>query len=218
MRPAHPAKYTPILIDKFKTLLTGTEKILDPFAGTGRIFNLLNTHPALDIHAVEIEPEWASYDERIICADALNLPFENETFDCIITSPTYGNRMADHHEAKDRSIRNTYRHKLGRKLHPNNSGQLQWGKDYKDFHTKAWIECGRVLNPNGKFILNIKDHIRNGQVQFVTDWHISVLTTMHYIVEDHIKINLSGNRFGSNGQLRISYESIIVFRKNKRSL
>ena len=42
--------------------------------------------------------------------DATALPFADWTFDAVITSPTYGNRMADHHNAQDGSRRVSYRH------------------------------------------------------------------------------------------------------------
>ena len=84
-------------------------------------------------------------------------------FDGICTSPTYGNRMADSHDAKDGSSRNTYTHKLGRKLDVNNSGKMQWGNEYKKLHTKAWNECFRVLKNDGVFILNFKNHIKKGK-------------------------------------------------------
>lgn len=45
-----------------------------------------------------------------VIGDATRLPFDNRMFDAVITSPTYGNRMADHHDAQDGSKRITYRH------------------------------------------------------------------------------------------------------------
>jgi hypothetical protein len=65
--------------------------------------------------------------------------FDDATFDAICTSPTCGNRMADHHEARDISPRHTYRHVLGRPRTPGNSGALQWGdgiagEEYRALH------------------------------------------------------------------------------------
>ena len=48
---------------------------------------------------------------------------------------------------------------------------MQWGDAYRSFHVKAWREAWRVLRPGGRFVLNIKDHIRNGERMPVTDWH-----------------------------------------------
>ena len=59
--------------------------------------------------------------------DSGQMHYPDVTFDAICTSPTYGNRMADHHEARDGSPRDTYRHVLGRPLTPGNSGALHWG-------------------------------------------------------------------------------------------
>jgi hypothetical protein len=83
---------------------------------------------------VELEPEWASQHPRTMVGDARALPLPDATFDMVVTSPTYGNRMTDHHNAKDGSRRITYTHNLGRTLTPGNSGAMQWGEDYRQLH------------------------------------------------------------------------------------
>lgn len=207
MKP-HPAKYNDKFIPIFAEMLEDCKTILDPFAGTGKIFEL-NKYGNYNIYGIEIEPEWANN----ICGDALYLPFDSNSFDGIVTSPTYSNRMADHHVAKDTSKRITYTHCLGRNLSPNNSGKMQWGDEYRQFHINAWKECKRVLKTNGKFIINIKDHIRKGVVQEVSEWHFQTLINLGFELLISRKIDVKGNGFGANNEIRLSYEYITLFKK-----
>jgi len=148
-----------------------------------------------------------------IQADALNLPFKDDSFDCIATSPTYGNRFADSHEAKDGSERRSYTHDLGRKLHQNNSGSLHWGDAYRDFHERAWAESLRVLKPGGIFILNISDHIRGGELMPVSEWHIKALKSLGrgFILREVIDVPTPRMRFGENSGARVEAEHVIKF-------
>ena len=215
--PKHPAKYTDVLLGAFVRMLADSTCILDPFGGTGKVFLLNRWYPHAEIQATEIEPEWAAINPRTTLANALVLPWQDNYFDAVCTSPTYGNRMAD--ELLDGYDRITYTAKLGRKLNADNSGSMQWGKEYRDFHTKAWQEATRVLRIGGVFVLNIKNHIRNGQEQFVTEWHIETILSLGYEVVEHLKINTPSMRFGQNSEKRIEYESVIKLSlKSKRPL
>src|SRR5207302_7210410 len=115
----HPAKFSDPLLPVLRALIHPGARVLDPFAGSGRIHEITD-----NAVGIEIEPEWADLHPHTHCGNALDLPFADAVFDVICTSPTYGNRMADHHDAKDDSRRNTYRHALGRPLHADNSCQL----------------------------------------------------------------------------------------------
>lgn len=126
---------------------------------------------------------------------------------------TYGNRMADHFNAKDDSRRITYKHYLGRPLNERNSGRMQWGMKYRAIHTDVYHECARVLRDDGLFVLNMSNHIRKGEIVDVTGWHIHCLTELGFGVLEHRKIDTPRMGFGQNGKLRVPYESIIVFRK-----
>ena len=196
----HPAKYSEELLPLFKNILVKNNlqpdsKILDPFAVTGRIHEL-----PFDTYGIEIEPEWASMHPRTTCGDSSKMGFADSFFDAICTSPTYGNRMADCHVAKDKSKRNTYTHVLGRQLNENNTGQMQFGDDYKRLHEAVYAECFRVLKPNGILIVNMKNHIRQGVEVDVNKWHIECLVKLGVDLQEIVTVPLRGNGFGANGK------------------
>lgn len=202
MTVRHPAKWSENVRDVLYQQLERYQpaRTLDPFAGISHGMEW----PGLV--RSELEPEWATQ----LQADALHLPFPNNTFDCLMTSPTYGNRMADHHNARDTSKRNTYRHTLGRPLHPNNSGQLQWGDKYKTFHSNAWAECLRVLKPTSIVLLNVSNHIRKGEEIPVVGFHLASWWNVGYRPTKIINIPTPRNRFGQNGDVRVAHEYLLV--------
>jgi hypothetical protein len=210
--PSHPAKYTDVLLVTMAKMLQGRKRILDPFGGTGKVFLLNSWLPDAQIEAVEIEPEWAAKHPRTTLGNALHLPWADGYFDAICTSPAYGNRMADRYSETDLSERMTYAAMLERQLHPDNAASMQWGVRYQDFHRKAWTEAARVLVEGSLFVLNIRDHIRAGHLIAVTDWHIGCLQSLGFRLLRHERIDTPGMRFGRNGDLRVAYESVILFR------
>lgn len=206
---SHPAKFSEGLIPLFAELLEDKTRILDPFAGTGRIHELKD-FGSFETVGIEIEPEWAEMHSETILGDALDLPFPDEDFDAICTSPTYGNRLADHYESKDGSIRYSYRESLGRPLNENNSGQMQWGGKYREFHSKAWEEAFRVLKPGGLFVLNLKDHIRKKKLMPVTGWHIMHLTkSLDMNLLNVVGLTAQTIRKGANIKSRVGDSEII---------
>ena len=215
--PRHPAPYTDTLLPILAEFLpAGRAKILDPFAGTGKIARLRSWLPQAEFFGYEIEPEWADQAREAGCVcttgDSRQMHYPDDMFDAICTSPTYGNRMADHHNARDGSPRHTYRHTLGRPLTPGNSGALQWGEEYRTLHLAVWTECRRVLKPGGILVLNVKDHIRGGVLQEVTTWHAVTLLLLGLICINRVRVPCPGQRHGANGHLRVDYESVLQFR------
>lgn len=189
--------------------------VLDPFAGVGKIHALPQA-----TSGVEIEEEWAGQaveyaagDWASYIADATDLDahFPDDYFSAAATSPVFGNRMSDHHNAKDASSRNTYKHKLGRDPSPGSASILHWGPEYRRFHKAAWREMTRVVSPGGRFILNIKNHIRKGVEQRVSEWHMTTLIRMGWKLVALEVIEAPGNRYGANHELRTDHEYLYVF-------
>jgi len=90
----HPATWSvPVLAEISARLPVGVI-VLDPFAGTGGLADIAHIRPV----CVEIEPAWPTQ----VVGNTLTLPFRSGTFLYVATSPCFGNRMADHHDARDR--------------------------------------------------------------------------------------------------------------------
>lgn len=207
---SHPARFSDPLFPVFRDLLAGYHRVLDPFAGTGRIHEL---RPEWETWGVEIEPEWATLSPFTVVGNALFLPFPDASFDAVVTSPSYANRLADHHRAVDPHLRRSYTHDLGRALHPQNSGAMQWGSPYRNLHRRAWGQAERVLRPGGRLVLNIKDHIRRDQWQDVVAWHLRFLVGLRLVPVAIRPVVTSALRQGANAEARVDAEMVLAFDK-----
>ena len=234
----HPAKFNDDILSVIVQMCHefNLKVVWDPFGGIGGIHKL---PPAFQTYASEIEPEWAAESARWGHSTVADF-FEIETWhdlrempfwfgdrshaigtsgvvpDAIITSPTYGNRMADKHTQSkaDTSKRLTYRHRLGRKLSDNNSGGLQWGDAYRDFHQRAWNHAYKLLSPGAFLIINVKDHYRNGALQMVSRWHEQMCRDIGFHHVSTVKVPVKGMGFGANQQThKVRYENVFAFQK-----
>lgn len=228
----HPAKFSAEILNVIADglmdwgLAPGSQ-ILDPFGGVGYIHEL--RHPnrgklSYDTHAIELELEWAIQSSRrgpTWCGDffefadtrLLKRLWWPVKFDAVITSPTYGNRMADNHNAKDKSKRITYKHKLGRDLTEGNSGQMQWGRQYKSFHRRAWSRLPKLLVPDCLVVLNVKNHVRLFEEVDVVGWHQETMEENGFEMVHDIEVEVRGMGFGQNRNARAECEHVMVFRR-----
>lgn len=221
--PGHPAKFSKELLPVIADALKGYYRVLDPMAGVGTLAKYLYSrtpYPEPAEHEVwsnELELEWAQQCPTPCSAmDARNmLRFRDGEFDAVATSPAYGNRMADRYagDAKG-SRRHTYRTSLGRELTLGNGAALQWGDAYRELHEAIWRECVRVLRPGGRMVVNVKDHIRDGQRQYVSSWHFATLMWLGLTCISQEEVPCPGQRHGANGDLRVDNEYVLVFDKS----
>ena len=197
-------------------------RLLDPFVGIGGIADL---EWSGGLYGVEIETEWAiQAEERGITThtgDSRKMPWPDEHFGGICTSPAYGNRLADGYapdmsDPKHKS-RRSYRIDLGRELSAGNGGSLPWGHDYRALHRAVWDECWRVLAPGGLLLLNIKNHVRNGELQEVAKWHLEVLRGLGFVVLEMHALELRGDQNTASMRKRglkvVDHEFVYVLRK-----
>lgn len=213
---AHPAKFSGPVLDAVLPWLDNGDRVLDPFAGVGGVHALRDEVPYLDTVGIELEPEWALASPYTLTGDCLQVMSMMLTgsFDVVVTSPCYGNRMADSHVQGegDTSERITYTHKLGRQLTAGSSGSMQFGPEYQAFHAAVWSEVARLVRPGGLLLLNISNHIRSGLEVGVTGWHVSTLLADggRWNLKKVVPIETRRMRKGQNGSLRVRNEWLCV--------
>lgn len=240
----HPAKFSDSIIKVIDRVLTEyvdtgivgdrEMEVLDPFAGVGKIFSVIDW---VEWTGIELEPEWAAASNAIVqgdCIETMKRWVDENTwmpgkwvFDAIVTSPAYGNRMADQSMLPDRGAGlkwkyNTYAYKLGRVLtHGNGAGyvwhQVKGGKRYRTIHKQAWRYAVKLLRPGGLFVLNVSDYKRTVDgvevTEYVSDWHVEVLEKLGLEVVEAIAVETPRQKQGANRDVREAHEWVVVFRK-----
>lgn len=226
-RTPHPARFSdPILAHLVRFLLeTQTDeprRLVDCFAGTGRIHELSDHVPNLLTYGVELEREWADQHPRNRVGDSRHLTdvcraewgMEPGSVDVFATSPSYGSRVADLYDGRDGSKRYTYRLALGHDLTEGNSGGLQWGSTYRNLHSDVWRECVEMLRPGGLMIVNVSNHIRDGKEIPVVEWHLGYLLGplgLYLVKTEQIQTRRMKN--GANRDARAECEHLLILRK-----
>jgi hypothetical protein len=246
----HPAKFSDPIVDQLRRIVDKEQKrlgraitVLDPFAGVGRIHLLASSNIATT--GVEIEPEWASCQGHTIPADCRRFLSEHpyrawvdgvitpghpppsgvhNGWDVVATSPCYGNRFADSHDARDGSTRRSYTHDLGRKPSEGSSATLHWGTAYKEFHADVYALIWKVLRPGGLFVLNVSDIVRQRTLLPTSWWHegAAMGAGFELVPRGTVRVPTKRMRYGENhghdevetGQAtRAGFEVIFQFRR-----
>ena len=219
MTVRHPAKYSAALLPILASVLAGCTYVLDPMGGTGKLGQIKQHGWHGWVYVNELEPEWAAQAkangaDTVTIGDAGRLPYRDGVLDAVCVSPVYGNKMSEHCDWKPERVCHTYKSYLGRALADGNAGRFYfWEREYADIHWRAWLEAWRVLKRGGLFVLNSKDFPHRGEIQRVTDWHVSVLERIGFDVVERHQVICPGQRHGKNGHLRVDHEDVVVLRK-----
>lgn len=179
MQP-HPAPFSKPILDRLADLLRSDQKalgkplrILDPFAGTGRVF--LAAPPYSKVTMIEIEKEFV--EEGLAYLSSINgrldqtvkwryeaaesagwLQKHRATYTHIVTSPTYGNRMRDPYRSKPGTQCRSYAQSKGGPLLPYNSGAYKLDSDqYWGINGDVMESAIARLVPGGRVYINVSD-------------------------------------------------------------
>lgn len=221
----HPAVYSERFIPIFAEIAKkyDAKTVLDPFGGVGNIGKIKDYGFEGKVIANELEAEWSAFHEsnkvdESITGDARKMPsIESDSIDAVITSPTYGNRLADRRiTAKVDNL--TYANSLGRELTSGNSGRMHYGPKYKQLHNEVYKELYRVVKPGGIAVINMKDFISKGKVVPVTDFHINAMLNAGFELLYRDKVKTTGLATGKIKRPKVESEDIIVFEKPSKGI
>jgi hypothetical protein len=135
-------------------------------------------------------------------------------YDCIVTSPPYGNRMADNFKAsKPDSMRRSYVGDLGRNVSTGSCCCSHFGKGYEE-QISSILDAVIDNITFTRFVLNVSNFIRQFKEVEVVEWYKSYFKQKGFKVLFEEKVVTRRQKgVGANTHLRVPAEHIIVFEK-----
>lgn len=122
-------------------------------------------------------------------------------------------RLMEHEKVIEQGLQTFY--EVGQALVAIRDGR-QWGSEYRDLHARAWFCAVDLLRSGGRFVLNLKDHVRNGALQLVSHWHVAELSRLGLVlnVELSRSVGTPTIGLGANADARKLDELVLVFDKS----
>lgn len=113
---------------------------------------------------------------------------------------------------RDGAGRYGYGISLGRLASEGSSCHLQWGDGYREFHRRWLVVASTVLEPGpARLVLNMSDHYRGGQLQYVCQWWIEEAGRQGFRLADTHRADTARQGHGQNGEKRAAAEMVFVF-------
>ena len=214
----HPAKYSDSLLPVLAENSYGV--VLDIMGGVGKAGLLKKYNTKITKVIInELEPEWGNqavnYNvDEIIIGDAKELKL---SVDCIVTSPPYGNRMADNFKiganggTSEPSMRKMYAGNLGRTPSQGSVCCLHFDKGYQDKVISIYDSVIANCSFN-RFVLNVSDFIRQFQVVDVQRFYENYFKEKGFRLIYKIPVKTKRQKgVGQNTELRVDHEVVMVF-------
>lgn len=218
----HPAKYSNSLLPVLAEHSYGV--VLDIMGGVGKSGLLKDYNDKITKVIInELEPEWANQApeygvDEVIVGDAKNL---NLSVDCIVTSPPYGNRMADNFKAGSKggksktSMKKRYAGDLGRTPTDGSVCCLHFDKGYQEAITGIYDAVIENCTFD-RFVLNVSNFIRNFEEVNVVGFFEDYFKSKGFRVVEKIPVKTPRQRgVGANTKLRVASEIVFVFETSK---
>lgn len=225
----HPAPFSDALLEPMIQMLKswrrlGHDPIYDPMAGSGERLGFIATALGVGFCGCEIEPEFIARPE----ISAQDCTLYEGRHRIILTSPAYGNRMADQYlgtpaekatraATGKRPRRRGYAVSLGRKVSAGSGAGLRWGDGYRSLHGRImqWVVWTN-LDDGGVFLLNVGSHYRGRLYQPVGEWYLELMLGLSLHLVDYRFVETPGFRDGDNRELRVGGEHLYLFQKVAR--
>jgi hypothetical protein len=191
----------------------------DPCAGEGVRLATICAYESHTFSGTEIQPNFIKHDSVKVGDSTIQNTYPVPGY-YLVTSIVYPNGMADDHEARDLSERNTYRSANGEPLEINNMGKYGYRKTIRGGTSKKrlayWDLASKMVSCwDGAKVafVNVSDfQFSKGGETFVepvvSDWR-ELLQRNGWSVHE-IKVRTQRQRQGSNGDKRVETESVLV--------
>ena len=218
----HPAKFSDSIVPVLRDILPDhLSYVVDPMAGVGKIVEAGFPCPII---CNEIEPEWSSQIKQtdqveVLTGDCrdIDLPIDRDNGPlAVVTSPPYGNRMADFFVSKrPESMKHRYAGDLGRKLSKGSVASVAFGDTFKTEMLSCYQPIWRQMQKGDLFVLNVSNFIRSYEEQNVESFFIKIFLESGEMVLDELRpVGTPRNRgVGANYNLRVNREVVMLFRK-----
>jgi len=221
-----PAPFSTPILERLSAIVIDWEgPILDPYAGNC----LIHTLGRDDTWATEIEPEFCAVSpepDRTFCADSRFVPVLIESGriprpKAIVTSPDYGNRMADQYLGTPAEVaaraetgrlprRRSYAISLNRRVSEGSGAGHQFGPEYCRIHEAVMSSVTSVLEPGARLALNVSNHYRGGELVHVFPWWVTLIARLGWRVDAIVPVETRRFRDGENSDLRDESEYVII--------